>query len=228
MWKPDAYRDYVNSFTLFRGVVLGVVVARRRVPDHHVRGQGPGRLPGHRRLRLGGADLSADRFRRARAAARHLATAPCSPSAPPRRRASPRLCSDSCSSISTCTAGICASSTWRWRCSAVFLALFGFAFFQPAIAATIARLVLALLGRLRLLPDPAAGAARLRPRRAAGPHLDHLHRLAVLCLAGGHRAGLQRRGPARRRRRPRAHRHAARLHRGAARLLRRPGVASAR
>ncbi|MGN6103342.1 MAG: 7TM-DISM domain-containing protein, partial [Devosia sp.] len=24
MWKPDAYRDYVNSFTLFRGVVLGI------------------------------------------------------------------------------------------------------------------------------------------------------------------------------------------------------------
>ena len=24
LWKPDAYRDYVNSFTLFRGVVLGV------------------------------------------------------------------------------------------------------------------------------------------------------------------------------------------------------------
>ncbi|HEY9012281.1 MAG TPA: 7TM-DISM domain-containing protein, partial [Devosia sp.] len=24
MWKPDAYRDYVNSFTLFRGTVLGV------------------------------------------------------------------------------------------------------------------------------------------------------------------------------------------------------------
>ncbi len=24
LWKPDAYRDYVNSFTLFRGIVLGV------------------------------------------------------------------------------------------------------------------------------------------------------------------------------------------------------------
>ena len=24
LWKPDAYRDYVNSFTLFRGVVLGI------------------------------------------------------------------------------------------------------------------------------------------------------------------------------------------------------------
>ena len=24
LWKPDAYRDYVNSFTLFRGVVMGV------------------------------------------------------------------------------------------------------------------------------------------------------------------------------------------------------------
>ncbi|RUT31170.1 EAL domain-containing protein [Arsenicitalea aurantiaca] len=24
MWRPDAYRDYVNSFTLFRGVVLGI------------------------------------------------------------------------------------------------------------------------------------------------------------------------------------------------------------
>lgn len=24
LWKPDAYRDYVNSFTLFRGTVLGI------------------------------------------------------------------------------------------------------------------------------------------------------------------------------------------------------------
>src|SRR5690606_5189765 len=24
LWEPDAYRDYVNSFTLFRGTVLGV------------------------------------------------------------------------------------------------------------------------------------------------------------------------------------------------------------
>ncbi len=24
LWKPDAYRDYVNSFTLFRGVVIGI------------------------------------------------------------------------------------------------------------------------------------------------------------------------------------------------------------
>jgi hypothetical protein len=43
----------------------------------------------------------------------------------------------------------------------VFLALFGFAFFQPEIAATVARLVLALLGGHRPLPHPAAGAARL-------------------------------------------------------------------
>ena len=67
-------------------------------------------------------------------------------SAPPPRPASPRLCSDSCSSISTSTAGTCASSISRWRSLVVFLALFGFAFFQPEIAATVARLVLALLG----------------------------------------------------------------------------------
>ena len=50
----------------------------------------------------------------------------------------------------------------------VFLALFGFAFFQPEIAATVARLVLALLGVSGFFLILLLGAARLRPRRAAG------------------------------------------------------------
>ena len=33
MWRPDAYRDYVNSFTLFRGTVLGVSSPRCSSPS---------------------------------------------------------------------------------------------------------------------------------------------------------------------------------------------------
>ena len=223
LWKPDAYRDYVNSFTLFRGVVLGVASLAAVFLTIMFVVQGQGHLPRHRRLRLGRADLPAHRFRRARPAARHLQRRH---AAVPRRRRG-RHRHDSvrvpvhlsqppplAPALHPPGAG-----AGRGVPRALRLCLL------PARDRRDRRAAGAGAARRhRLLPDPAAGAARLRPRRAAGAHLDHLHRLAVLRLAGDHRAGLQRRRPAGRRRRPRAHRHAARLHLGAARLLRRAGV----
>ena len=142
---PGAYRDYVNSFTLFRGVVLGVasLAAVFLTIMFVVKGRGVfpataafawavlayllidfgllGRILG----------LSASGIQPWRAAAE--------------------------AGIATTLAGFLFIylNLHRWHLrfihlalglAALFLALFLFAFFQPAIAATIARLVLALLG----------------------------------------------------------------------------------
>ncbi|MFD2648670.1 putative bifunctional diguanylate cyclase/phosphodiesterase [Devosia albogilva] len=145
LWEPSAYRDYVNSFTLFRGVVLGVasLAAVFLTIMFVVKGRGVfpataafawaalayllidfgvmGRLLG----------FSAGGMQPLRAAAE--------------------------AGIATTLAGFLFIylNLHRWHLrfihlalglAALFLALFAFAFFQPAIAATIARLVLALLG----------------------------------------------------------------------------------
>ena len=145
LWEPGAYRDYVNSFTLFRGVVLGVasLAAVFLTIMFVVKGRGVfpataafawavlayllidfgllGRILG----------LSASGIQPWRAAAE--------------------------AGIATTLAGFLFIylNLHRWHLrfihlalglAALFLALFLFAFFQPAIAATIARLVLALLG----------------------------------------------------------------------------------
>src|SRR5215217_7429837 len=145
LWQVNAYRDYVNSFTLFRGVVLGVasLAAVFLTIMFVVKGRGVfpataafawavlayllidfgilGRLLG----------FSAGGLQPLRAAAE--------------------------AGIATTLAGFLFIylNLHRWHLrfihlalglAALFLALFAFAFFQPAIAATIARLVLALLG----------------------------------------------------------------------------------
>jgi diguanylate cyclase (GGDEF)-like protein/PAS domain S-box-containing protein len=145
MWKPDAYRDYVNSFTLFRGVVLGIssLAAVFLTIMFVVKGRGVfpataafswavlayllidfgvlGRL-------LGVGNGSVQPFRAAAEAG-----------------------------IATTLAGFLFIylNLHRWHLrfihlalalAAVFLALFAFAFFQPEIAATVSRLVLVLLG----------------------------------------------------------------------------------
>ncbi len=145
LWEPGAYRDYINAFTLFRGVVLGVasLAAVFLTIMFVVKGRGVfpataafawavlvyllidfglmGRLLG----------LSANGMQPLRAAAE--------------------------AGIATTLAGFLFIylNLHRWHLrfihlalglAALFLALFAFAFFQPAIAATIARLVLALLG----------------------------------------------------------------------------------
>ncbi|HTN64008.1 MAG TPA: PAS domain-containing protein, partial [Devosia sp.] len=145
LWQPNAYRDYVNSFTLFRGVVLGVasLAAVFLTIMFVVKGRGVfpataafawaallyllidfgvlGRLLG----------LSSGGMQSLRAASE--------------------------ASIATTLAGFLFIylNLHRWHLrfihlalglAALFLALLAFAFFQPAIAATIARMVLALLG----------------------------------------------------------------------------------
>ena len=145
IWKPDAYRDYVNSFTLFRGVVLGIasLAAVFLTIMFVVRGRGVfpataafawavlayllidfgifGRL-------IGVGNSSMQPFRAAAEAG-----------------------------LATTLAGFLFIylNLHRWHLrfihlalalAAVFLALFGFAFFQPEIAATVSRLVLVLLG----------------------------------------------------------------------------------
>lgn len=145
LWQPNAYRDYVNSFTLFRGVVLGVASLAAVFLTIMFVVKGRGVFPATAAFawavlayllidfgilgRLFG--LSAGGLQPLRAAAE--------------------------AGIATTLAGFLFIylNLHRWHLrfihlalglSALFLALFGFAFFQPEIAATISRLVLALLG----------------------------------------------------------------------------------
>jgi diguanylate cyclase (GGDEF)-like protein/PAS domain S-box-containing protein len=144
LWEPSAYRDYINAFTLFRGVVLGVASLAAVFLTIMFVVKGRGVFPATAAFawavliyllvdfgilgRLFG--LSADGLPPLRAAAE--------------------------AGIATTLAGFLFIylNLHRWHLrfvhlalglAALFLALFGFAFFQPAIAATIARLVLALL-----------------------------------------------------------------------------------
>lgn len=145
LWEPSAYRDYINSFTLFRGVVLGVasLAAVFLTIMFVVKGRGVfpataafawavlayllidfgllGRILG----------LSASGMQPLRAAAE--------------------------AGLATTLAGFLFIylNLHRWHLrfihlalglGALFLALFAFAFFDPSIAATISRLVMALLG----------------------------------------------------------------------------------
>ena len=144
LWKPDAYRDYVNSFTLFRGVVLGVAALAAVFLTIMFVVRGRGIFPATAAFAwavltyllidfgifgplLGISNGSTQPFRAAAEAG--IAT--------------------------TLFAFLFIYlNLHRWHLrfitlalalTVVFLALFGFAFFQPAVASTIARLVLALL-----------------------------------------------------------------------------------
>lgn len=145
LWKPDAYRDYVNSFTLFRGTVLGVSSLAAVFLTIMFVVKGRGIFPATAAFSwavliyllidfgvlgplLGIPNGSMQPFRAAAEAA-----------------------------IATTLFGFLFIylNLHRWHLRfihlalallVVFLALFAFAFFQPSIAATVARLVLALLG----------------------------------------------------------------------------------
>ncbi len=145
MWKPDAYRDYVNSFTLFRGTVLGVSSLAAVFLTIMFVVKGRGIFPATAAFSwavliyllidfgvlgplLGISNGAMQPFRAAAEAG-----------------------------IATTLFGFLFIylNLHRWHLRfihlalalvVVFLALFGFAFFQPEIAATVARLVLALLG----------------------------------------------------------------------------------
>lgn len=145
LWKPDAYRDYVNSFTLFRGVVMGVGALAAVFLTIMFVVKGRGVFPATAAFAwavlayllidfgvfgplVGVGNGNIQPFRAAAEAG-----------------------------IATTLFGFLFIylNLHRWHLRfihlalallVVFLALFGFAFFQPEIAATVARLVMALLG----------------------------------------------------------------------------------
>lgn len=145
LWSPDAYRDYVNSFTLFRGTVLGVSSLAAVFLSIMFVVKGRGVFPATAAFawavlayllidfgvfgRLVGVSNGAIQPYRAASEA----------------------------AIATTLFGFLFIylNLHRWHLrfvhmalalAAVFLALFGFAFIQPEIAVSIARIVLALVG----------------------------------------------------------------------------------
>ena len=142
LWKPDAYRDYINSFTLFRGVVLGVGALAALFLSIMFVVRGRGIFPATAAFAwavlvyllvdfgvfgplVGLSNGSTAPFRAAAEAG--IAT-----------------------TLFAFLFVYLNLHRWHFRfvtlaLTVVFLALFAFAFFQPALAATIARLLLMLL-----------------------------------------------------------------------------------
>lgn len=145
LWQPNAYRDYVNAFTLFRGVVLGVASLASVFLSIMFVVKGRGVFPATAAFAWAVlAYLLIDFGLMGR-----VLGLPATGIAPLRAAAE--------AGIATTLAGFLFIylNLHRWHLrfvhlalglAALFLALFLFSFYQPAIAATIARLVLALLG----------------------------------------------------------------------------------
>jgi PAS domain-containing protein len=145
MWKPDAYRDYVNSFTLFRGVVLGISSLGAVFLSIMFAVKGRGIFPATAAFAWAVLIYLLIDFG---VLGRLLGVG--NGSVQPFRAASEAL-------IATTLFGFLFIylNLHRWHLrfihlalalAAVFVALLAFAFFQPSIAVTVARLVLALLG----------------------------------------------------------------------------------
>ncbi|WDR06552.1 EAL domain-containing protein [Devosia rhodophyticola] len=145
LWQPNAYRDYVNSFTLFRGVVLGIASLAAVFLTIMFVVKGRGVFPATAAFAWAVLIYLLIDFS---VLGRLLGLS--SGAMQPIRAASE-------AGIATTLAGFLFIylNLHRWHLrfihlalglAALFLALFAFAFFQPAIAATISRLVLALLG----------------------------------------------------------------------------------
>jgi PAS domain S-box-containing protein len=145
LWQPNAYRDYVNSFTLFRGVVLGVASLAAVFLTIMFVVKGRGVFPATAAFAWAVLVYLLIDF----GVLGRLLGLPASGMQPLRAAAE--------AGIATTLAGFLFIylNLHRWHLrfihlalglAAMFLALFAFAFFQPAIAATIARMVLALLG----------------------------------------------------------------------------------
>ncbi|WIJ24596.1 putative bifunctional diguanylate cyclase/phosphodiesterase [Devosia sp. RR2S18] len=145
LWQPNAYRDYVNSFTLFRGVVLGVASLAAVFLTIMFVVKGRGVFPATAAFAWAVLIYLLIDF----GVLGRLLGLPAGGVQPLRAAAE--------AGIATTLAGFLFIylNLHRWHLrfihlalglAALFLALFAFAFFQPAIAATIARLVLVLLG----------------------------------------------------------------------------------
>ncbi|MEO5804921.1 EAL domain-containing protein [Devosia sp.] len=145
LWEPNAYRDYVNSFTLFRGVVLGIASLAAVFLTIMFVVKGRGVFPATAAFAWAVLIYLLIDF----SVLGRLLGLPAGAMQPFRAASE--------AGIATTLAGFLFIylNLHRWHLrfihlalglAALFLALFAFAFFQPAIAATIARLVLALLG----------------------------------------------------------------------------------
>jgi diguanylate cyclase (GGDEF)-like protein/PAS domain S-box-containing protein len=145
LWEPNAYRDYVNSFTLFRGVVLGVASLAAVFLTIMFVVKGRGVFPATAAFAWAVLIYLLIDF----GVLGRLLGLPAGAMQPIRAASE--------AGIATTLAGFLFIylNLHRWHLrfvhlalglATLFLALFAFAFFQPAIAATISRLVLALLG----------------------------------------------------------------------------------
>ncbi|MBD8065498.1 GGDEF and EAL domain-containing protein [Devosia sp. PTR5] len=145
LWQPNAYRDYINAFTLFRGVVLGVASLASVFLTIMFVVKGRGVFPATAAFAWAVLAYLLIDFS---LMGRIFGLGP--EGVQPLRAAAE-------AAIATTLAGFLFIylNLHRWHLrfihlalglAALFLALFGFAFLQPAIAATISRLVMVLLG----------------------------------------------------------------------------------
>ena len=72
LWEPDAYKDKVNSFTLYHGIVIGIAGLLALFLTILFVVKGSVMFPGRRRARLGGAGLHRHRLRLLGQGVRHV------------------------------------------------------------------------------------------------------------------------------------------------------------
>ena len=171
LWEPDAYKDKVNSITLYHGIVIGIAGLLALFLTILFVVKGAMMFPAAAALGWAvlvyiGIDFGFwgkvfDAVRRT----------PSGSGARRAKRSWPRRWSCSCSPISTSTAGTCATPTSRIGWLVFLAALVALALFDPPIASGIARISLAADRRARLRARRLSVAPRLRPRGAADPDL---------------------------------------------------------
>ncbi len=72
LWEPEAYKDKVNSFTLYQGIVIGIAGLLALVLTILFVVKGSRHVPGRRRARLGGSHLYRHRLRILGQGVRHV------------------------------------------------------------------------------------------------------------------------------------------------------------
>lgn len=145
VWKPDAYRDYINSFTLFRGTVLGVSSLAALFLTIMFVVKGRGVFPATAAFAwavLGYLLIDFGVFGRLIGVSNGEIQ--------PYRAAAEAAIATTLFAFLFIYLNL---HRWHMRfvhvalaLTAVFLGLFAFSFFQPEIAVTLARMVLVLLG----------------------------------------------------------------------------------
>ncbi len=220
LWEPDAYKDKINSFTLYYGIVIGIAGLLALFLTILFVVKGRVMFPAAAALGWAVLVLYRHRFRILGQGVRHVGRRRAHLARDRRMRCWPRRCSSSCSPISISAAGTCATRTSpsRWL---------------GGLAALIARRAVRSGGRVRhraLLAGRRRRSlgfarrgptvdARLRPRGAADPDLVPAGAsgpiAAGLTVTGVVTQRHHRPGAARR---PGADRDADRLHGDAARL----------